>query len=99
MGGSPGEILSFVNERICEHNPADMFVTLWLGILEISTGLVTAANAGHDDAAVYRKGGRFELFETRHGLVAGAMSGVKYRDFHFRLGRGDKLFLYTDGVP
>ena len=77
-----------------------MFVTLWLGILEISTGKIIMANAGHEDAAVYHKNtNRFELFKTKHGFVAGALSGVKYQDFEIQLEKGDKVFLYTDGVP
>ena len=99
MGGTPGEILTFVNQALCEHNKAEMFVTLWLGILEMSTGRIIAANAGHDDAAICRKGGTFELFKTRHGFVAGGMEGVRYRDFELKLEPGDKVFLYTDGVP
>ena len=99
MGGTPAEILSFVNDRICENNEAEMFVTLWLGIVEVSTGKVIAANAGHDDAVICRRGGAFELLTTKHSLVAGAMGGMAYRDFSFRLDKGDKLFLYTDGVP
>ena len=99
MGGTPGETLTYVNRNICAHNPADMFVTLWLGIIELSTGKVIAANAGHDDAAVCRRDGTFELYKTRHGFVAGGMDGVQYRDFELQLDPGDKLFLYTDGVP
>ena len=100
VGGTPAEVLTFVNERICEYNEADMFVTVWLGILEISTGKMLAANAGHDDPAIYRKGGEFEIVDSgRHGLVIGAMKGVKYRDNEIQLNPGDKLFLYTDGVP
>ena len=99
MGGTPAEILAYINDAICQRNKADMFVTLWLGILEISTGKLTAANAGHDDAAVCHKGGEFELFSSRHGLVIGAMEGVLYHDFEIQLHPGDKLFLYTDGVP
>lgn len=99
MGGTPGEILTFVNSRICEHNEADMFVTLWLGIIELSTGRIRAANAGHEDAAVCRAGGGFELFKTKHGFVVGVMEGIQYRDFEIELEKGDKLFLYTDGVP
>ena len=99
MGGTPGEILTYVNRNICAHNPADMFVTLWLGMIELSTGKVIAANAGHDDAAVCRRDGTFELYKTRHGFVAGGMDGVQYRDFELQLDPGDKLFLYTDGVP
>lgn len=99
MGGTPGEILCYVNQNLFEHNKADMFVTLWLGIIELSTGKVVAANAGHDDAAICKKNGMFELYKTRHGFVAGGMGDLRYRDFEFRLAPGDKLFLYTDGVP
>ena len=74
MGGSPGEILSFVNNGICEHNRADMFVTLWLGILDLSTGRLSFANAGHDDAAICSRDGEFRIFRTKHNLVAGAMA-------------------------
>ena len=98
-GDTPGEILSVVNDRICANNDADMFVTVWLGILEISTGKITAANAGHDDPAVYRAGGDFSIVKNRHGPVVGAMGGMVYRDFTIELQPGDKLFLYTDGLP
>ena len=99
-GGTPGEILEKVNNRLCEHNQADMFVTLWLGILEISTGKVIAANGGHDDAAIYHQdSGTFDLLKTKHGVLVGTMPGVKYKDFEFKLNKGDKIFLYTDGVP
>ena len=98
-GGSPGEILSIVNDRICAHNKADMFVTVWLGILEISTGKIIAANAGHDDPAVMGADGKFKIVKNRHGPVVGAMDGVKYKNYEMRLSPGDKLFLYTDGVP
>ena len=99
MGGTPAEILTFVNDRICENNKADMFVTVWMGILEISTGTITAANAGHDDPAVCRRDGSFAIVKNKHGPVIGAMEGIRYRDFEIRLQLGDKLFLYTDGVP
>ena len=76
-----------------------MFVTLWLGILEVSTGRLTFTNAGHDDAAICRKDGGFELLKSKHGLVAGGMPGMEYKDFEVQLCEGDKIFLYTDGVP
>ena len=99
MGGTPGEILTFVNDRICENNRADMFVTVWLGILDISDGTLTFANAGHDDPAVYRNGGIFAIEKTRHSPVIGAMSGIQYRDYALKMEKGDRLFLYTDGIP
>ncbi|MBP5550756.1 MAG: SpoIIE family protein phosphatase [Bacilli bacterium] len=98
MGGTPGEILTFVNEGICKHNEADMFVTVWLGIVQLSTGKIVASNAGHDDPAIYHDGGSFELFKNKHGLVIGANANAKYNDYEIDLHPGDKLFLYTDGV-
>ena len=75
-----------------------MFVTVWLGILEISTGKLTAANAGHEYPALKKKDSRFALYKDRHGFVIGGMDGVHYRDYEILLGPGDKLFVYTDGV-
>ena len=99
MGGTPAEIMGFVNDNICEHNGANLFVTIWLGIMELSTGRLTFVNAGHEESAVYHKGGSFELYKTRHNIAVGVMPGIEYRDYEIRMGRGDKLFIYTDGVP
>lgn len=93
------EILYKANEALCENNQAEMFVTVWLGILELSTGRLTAANAGHEYPAICRKGGRFELYKDKHGLVLGGMQGIRYKEYELLLAPGDKLFVYTDGVP
>ena len=98
LGQSAGEILTSANDAICSNNQAEMFVTVWVGILEISTGRLTAANAGHEFPALMRAGGEFELFRDRHGFVIGGMEGVKYKQYELQLEPGDKLFLYTDGV-
>lgn len=97
-GGTPAEILRDVNNIVCQQNQASMFVTVWLGVIELSTGLLTAASAGHDDPAVYRKGGVFELIGGEHGLFIGAFEGIEYENFEIHLGEGDKVFIYTDGV-
>ena len=99
LGGTPAEILATVNDIICVRNEVEMFVTVWLGILEISTGKLTASNAGHEFPAVYRKDGRFEIFRDKHGLVLGGMEDAKYTNYEIQLNRGDKLFVYTDGLP
>ena len=99
LGRSPGEILNKTNEAICSNNEAQMFVTVWLGILEISTGKLTAANAGHEYPVLKKPDGRFELLKDKHGLVIGAMDGAKYREYELSLHPGEKIFLYTDGVP
>ena len=95
----PAKILQTVNGEICARNPEEMFVTVWLGILEISTGKLTAANAGHEYPALKRPGEHFELLKDRHGFVVGGMDGVRYRGYEVQLEAGEKLFVYTDGVP
>ena len=99
QGKSPAEILTFANESICQNNREEMFVTVWLGILEISTGKLTAANAGHEYPVLKHPDGTFEIFKDKHGLVIGGMDGVKYQEYEIQLRPGSKLFLYTDGVP
>ena len=97
-GKSPAQVLTDTNEALCANGQEDMFVTVWIGILEISTGKLTAANGGHEYPALARDG-RFELYKDRHGLVLGGMPGMKYRDYEIQLEPGDRLFVYTDGVP
>ena len=135
LGKSAGETLTKTNEALCSNNRMEMFVTVWLGILEISTGRLTAANAGHEypavrlvrsqatrsqpGPAVGADAGevtrsqparsqpgpvigadvRFELYKDKHGLVIGGFNGVRYKEYEIQLEAGDKLFLYTDGVP
>ena len=99
MAHRADEILEQTNELLCDNNQADMFVTVWLGILEISTGRLTAANAGHEYPAIRKKDGAFTLYKDKHGLVIGAMEGVHYKEYELQIDPGDKLFIYTDGVP
>ena len=98
-GLSPKEILEKVNNQLCENNDAEMFVTVWLGILEISTGIMKCVNAGHEDPAIMRNNGNFELFKDKHGFVLAGMEGARYREYEVELKEGDRLFVYTDGVP
>jgi len=99
MGKTPGKILEDTNAAICSHNREEMFVTVWLGILEISTGKLTAANAGHEYPVVKRGDGSYELYRDKHGFVIGGMAGMKYKEYEMTLEPGSRLFLYTDGVP
>ena len=98
-GKTPSNILNAVNERICERNEDNMFVTVWLGILEISSGKLTCCNAGHEYPAIKKADGEFELIKDKHGLSIGSMPGIKYKDYEIQLEKGDTLFVYTDGVP
>ena len=99
LGNSAAEILTKTNEAICSNNQEQMFITVWLGIFEISTGKLTAANAGHEYPVLKRPDGRFELIKDKHGFVIGGMDGMKYKEYELTLEPGTKLFLYTDGVP
>ena len=99
LGRSAGEILTKTNEALCSDNQVQMFVTVWLGILEISTGKMKCANAGHEYPAIKRAGCPYELYKDRHGFVIGGMAGMKYKEYEMTLSPGDRLFLYTDGVP
>ncbi|MBQ8067031.1 MAG: SpoIIE family protein phosphatase [Solobacterium sp.] len=100
LGRSPKEVLEKTNEGLSSNNKVGMFVTIWFGILEISTGTLTAANAGHEYPAIYRKEtGKFELLKDKHGLVIGGLKNVNYEEYQIHLNPGDKLFVYTDGVP
>jgi sigma-B regulation protein RsbU (phosphoserine phosphatase) len=76
-----------------------MFVTVWLGILTISTGHVVASNAGHEYPVIKKKEGEFEILKDRHSFVIGGMPDISYRKYDFELEHGGTLFLYTDGVP
>lgn len=97
-GSKPSEIISRVNNTLAGRKIMGMFVTIWLGILDKKTGLLTTSNAGHEYPAVNTTGS-FELFKDTHGLVAGGYAGVKYTDHEIQLSKGDTVFVYTDGVP
>ncbi len=99
-GKSPAEILADTNRIICSSNREEMFVTAWIGILEISTGRLTAANAGHEYPVLKRNpDSPFEIIQDRHGFVMGGISEVKYTEYEMQLEKGSRLFIYTDGVP
>ncbi|HPF29176.1 MAG TPA: PP2C family protein-serine/threonine phosphatase, partial [Lachnospiraceae bacterium] len=98
-GLSPKEILEKVNNQLCENNEAEMFVTVWLGILEISTGKVVCANAGHEYPVIKHQSGPYELIKDKYGFVLAGMENSKYKEYEFELKSNDKFFIYTDGVP
>ena len=101
LGKSAGTVLEKTNEALCSNNQTEMFVTVWIGILEISTGKMTCSNAGHEYPVMYtREGdGAFSLIKDRHGFVIGGMECTKYKEYELQMKPGDKLFVYTDGVP
>lgn len=99
MGDSPAKVLEVVNNQLCENNKAEMFVTVWFGVMQISTGKIVAANAGHEKPIIRKADGEFEIFKDKHGFVMGGMEGMKYKEYEFEIEKGGCLFVYTDGVP
>jgi sigma-B regulation protein RsbU (phosphoserine phosphatase) len=98
-GLSVNEIFTRANEKLCENNESGMFVTAWMGILDLKTGSLQFANAGHNPPLIKRANGDFEYLKTRAGFVLAGMEGIRYRVGELTLYPGDRLFLYTDGVP
>ena len=93
----PSEILCKLNNSFIDNNKMDMFVTMWFGIVEISTGKITFSNAGHPDAIIINDDAT-DLYITKHGIPIGVTKDYKYTNSVINLNKGDKLFIYTDGI-
>ena len=98
-GMAVNDIFTKANEKLCENNESGMFVTAWMGILDLETGNLQFANAGHNPPLVKKAGGGFEYLKTRAGFVLAGIEGMRYRASELTLSAGDRIFLYTDGVP
>ena len=98
VGDSPAEALASVNAQLCEGNKAELFVTVWLSVISLSTGKGIAANAGHEHPAIRRADGKYELVLYKHSPAVATMEGIRYKEHEFELKPGDSLFVYTDGV-
>ena len=96
---SPARTLEIVNREICARNPEGMFVTVWIGVLEISTGKLTCCNGGHEYPALKNPDGSFALYKDKHSFVIGAEESIRYKEYELALEPGSKLFVYSDGVP
>lgn len=99
MGYSPKEVLSRANKQICSNNQDEMFVTVWLGILDLNTGLLVASNGGHEKPIIKKPNGSFEILNDKHNFVVGFFADAPYSEYQIQLEKGSKLFVYTDGIP
>ena len=97
-GEGPGEALRNVNNQLMEGNEVEFFVTVWLAVVEISTGRGVVVNAGHEHPVLRRSDGKYELIKYRHSLAVAAMEDVRFKEREFQLYPGDTVFVYTDGV-
>ena len=93
------EAMAHVNRQICETNAAEMFVTVWLAVIELSTGKGKEINAGHEKPALLRSGGRFELVKNTHDMALGYLEDQEFTPHDLEMHHGDTLFVYSDGVP
>ncbi|MBP5596507.1 MAG: SpoIIE family protein phosphatase [Pseudobutyrivibrio sp.] len=98
-GASPEEIIFRANNTLCEGNDAEMFVTVWIGIIDLKTGVMKCANAGHEYPLIQRHGGDFDVIKDKHSLAIAAMPNTKAKEYEIVLEPGDRIFVYTDGVP
>jgi len=98
LGGSPSEVLSYANDQLCEGNEAQLFVTVWMAIIDISTGKGIAANAGHENPVLKRVGEEYEPVVYPHSTAVAIMEGLPFEQHEFELHPGDILFVHTDGV-
>ena len=96
-GLSPAEVFTVANEKLCEGNDAELFITAWMGYLDLKTGLVRVANAGHNPPVLVRDG-KAEFVNLKPGFVLAGMDGMIYKEQTLQLQKGDVLYLYTDGV-
>ncbi len=99
LGKNPSEALEYANDKLLETNDAMLFVTVWLAIIDITTGKGIAANAGHEHPALKRAGGEWELVVYGHSPAVGVIEGIPFKEHEFELHSGDRLYVYTDGAP
>ena len=98
VGNSPAKILTDVNKLVCDKNHEKMFVTVWLGILDLRSGELTASNAGHEYPIIKDPDSDFRVLKDKHSFVIGGLDRITYKDYVIRMKPGSKLFVYTDGV-
>ena len=96
-GMPPADVFSIANEKLCEGNDAELFITAWMGYLDLKTGEVHVANAGHNPPVLIRDG-KAEYVILKPGLMLAGMEGTIYKEHTLQLKKGDILYLYTDGV-
>ena len=98
QGLSPAEVLATTNDKLIESNDMELFVTVWLALINLDTGECIEVNAGHEHPAVRKADGSYELIKYKHSPALAALEGMTFKERSFKLDPGDSLFVYTDGV-
>jgi sigma-B regulation protein RsbU (phosphoserine phosphatase) len=94
----PSSILTHINNELSQNNDSSMFVTVFLGVLEINSGRLMYCNAGHNPPYILRSSGEFEKLDDFHGPVVGALPNLTYKESSLTLQPNDIITLHTDGV-
>jgi sigma-B regulation protein RsbU (phosphoserine phosphatase) len=95
---SPAAIVTSLNKSLSSNNESSMFVTFFLGVLDLATGELKYSNAGHNPPVIIRRNGEIAMFEKTKFIPVGLFEAFEYGEEYLQFERGDKLFLYTDGV-
>lgn len=97
-GKSVDEIFKEANIKLCKSNEAEMFLTAWMGIIDLETGILSFVSAGHNPPLLYRKNQEFTYIKEKPNFIMAGLSTSKYVKHDYQLNPGDKIYLYTDGV-
>ena len=97
-GMGPKEVFETVNNTLCENNDAAMFVTAFMGYLNLRSGKFTCVNAGHNPPLIKKTGGEYEFLKTKPSFILAGVEGISYSEVELTLQEGDIIYLYTDGV-
>ena len=93
------QIIKNVNNQLCEGNTMGLFVTVWLGVIDITTGEGVSVNAGHEHPVIRHVNGKYEFIKYKHSPAVATMEGLPFKQHTFKMEPGDSIFVYTDGVP
>ena len=99
LGGEPKDIIHDVNNQLCEGNELGYFVTVWFAIVDLETGKGVSINAGHEHPTICRAGKQYEFVVYPHSPALGLIEELRFKQREFQLFPGDRIFVYTDGVP
>ena len=98
-GKSPSQVFSAVNDMLSAGNDTGMFVTVWIGIIDLTTGRMKCANAGHEYPFLRRAASSYKIYKQKHSPPIATMEGLPFKEYEIVFYPGDRLFVYTDGVP
>lgn len=97
-GKAIDQIFNEANKKLCENNDSGMFITAWIGKLDLRSGKLEFVNAGHNPPLLKRRNGGFEYLKTKPNFVLAGLDMTNYRTMEATLSAGDRIFLYTDGI-